>query len=170
MSDPIDPGTPAPPPPQPLPTRPFEAAPRATPGGCGTPLLIGCGILTVVLAIAVVVFLMKATSILAYAMEKLEQQVLANLPAEVGDAERERLAAGFDAARARIRSGRLDPERLQSLQALLIDAAGKAEKKTLDRADVAALTASLEEFAAAEPEDGEERARPAPQAAPAPDV
>jgi hypothetical protein len=152
MSEPVQPPPPLPPP------RPFDEAPRAAPGGCGTPLLVGCGILTVVLAVVVVVFLVKATAILAYAMEKLEQQVLENLPEETSDEERQRLVAGFEAARARIRTGKLDPARLQTLQGLLVDSAEKAGRQQLDAADVRALTVALEEFAASD----------APGAAPAP--
>jgi hypothetical protein len=159
---------PVPPPPPTLPPRPFEATPRAAPGGCGTPLLVGCGILTVVLAVVVVVFLVKATAILAYAMEKLEQQVLSELPAETTDEQRERLVAGFAAARARIRSGRLDPNRLQTLQGLLVDAAEKAGRRQLEPGDVAELTGALEAFAAAEPDERPERAPAAPRPAEAP--
>jgi hypothetical protein len=135
----------------PPPPRPFEAGPRGSPAGCGKPLLIGCGLLSVLLGLAAILFVVKAKSILAYAMTKLEAQVLDSLPAEVSEEERSRLEAAFAAAARRIESGRIDPARLQALQAELVAAAERAPRGKLTRADVAELQAELDRFAAAEP-------------------
>jgi hypothetical protein len=149
------------PPPPPL-QRPFETQPRQAPGGCGTPLLIGCGVLAVLLGLGAIFFVVKAKSLLAYTMEKLEAQVVANLPEEVDPAGRERLATAFAGAVARVRSGEIDPALLQEMQGRLVAAAERAPRGTLTAADVAALTETLERFAA-----GPTVEAPAPEATPA---
>lgn len=150
------------PPPPPTP-RPFESQPRSAPGGCGTPLLIGCGVLAILLGVGAIVFVVKAKSLLAFTMEKLQQQVVANLPAEITAAERDRLETAFAAAIARVRGGEIDPGLLQAMQSKLVAAAERAPRSALSAADVAALTESLEQFAT-----GATVTPPGPEATPAP--
>ena len=160
----IPPAPPAPPPP---PSRPFEPEPRRAPGGCGTPLLVGCGVLAILLGLGAIFFVVKAKSLLAFTMEKLEAQVAAHLPAEVAPAERERLATAFAGAVARVRSGEIDPAALQEMQGRLVAEAEKAPRGALTVEDVAVLTESLERFArgpTVEAPAGE--ATPAPAATP----
>ncbi|MCB1008414.1 MAG: hypothetical protein KDB94_05900 [Acidobacteria bacterium] len=167
-----EPGSPVQMPPQ----RPFAAEPTTPPGGCGKPLLIGCGLLAILLGIGAVVFVVKAKSLLAFALDKLQAEVVANLPEDVTPAERERLDTAFSATLGRIRKGEIDPEALQRLQARLVEATNSASQDKLTRAEVQELTLALEGFAgiepAAPPEGGEppgEGGEPAgpPEAAPA---
>lgn len=149
--------------------KPFATEPTATPGGCGKPFLIGCGLLAILLGIGAVVFVVKAKSLLAFALEKLEAEVVANLPEDVTGEERERLQTAFDETLARIRSGQIDPEALQRLQLKLVAAAESASQDKLTRDEVQALTLSLEGFAGIESPQapgGEE----GPATSPAPDA
>jgi len=170
-----EPGLPVQMPPQ----RPFAAEPAAPPGGCGKPLLIGCGLLAILLGIGAVVFVVKAKSLLAFALDKLQAEVVAKLPEDVTPAERERLDTAFTATLQRIRTGQIDPEALQRLQTRLVAAANSASQDKLSRDEVLELTKALEGFAAIEldqpdapagegepPEEGGEPAGP-PEAPPA---
>lgn len=141
-----EPGLPVQIPPQ----KPFAPEPKAAPGGCGKPVLIGCGLLAILLGIGAVVFVVKAKSLLAFALEKLEAEVVANLPEDVTGEERERLRTAFDGTLARIRSGQIDPEALQRLQLKLVAAAESASQDKLTRDEVQALTLALEGFAGIE--------------------
>jgi hypothetical protein len=139
------------PPPPPVtpptpPPRPFSGEPRdlGSRGGCGRPLLLGCGVLIVLLGIAGIVFVAKAKDILAYAMGELQQQVTAALPPEVTTDERTRLARGFDAAMERIAAGKVEPPALYALQRQLMKAAEKAPAGTLTHDDVLDLLSALE--------------------------
>ncbi len=108
------------------PPKPFSAEPAATPGGCGKPLLIGCGVLAILLGIAAVFFVVKAKSLLAYALDKLQAEVVSHLPEDVGDAERRRLEAAFDATLAKIKSR---SDRCGSAA----EAAGEARRRSRER-------------------------------------
>lgn len=141
-----EPGLPVQIPPQ----KPFAAEPTAAPGGCGKPFLIGCGLLAILLGIGAVVFVVKAKSLLAFALEKLEAEVVANLPEDVTREERDQLQKAFDETLARIRSGQIDPEALQRLQLKLVAAAESASQDKLTRDEVQALTLALEGFAGVE--------------------
>lgn len=165
--------SPPPPPPPPSAPRPFDAQPKPAPTGCSTPLLVGCGILAILLGIGAIVFVMKAKSLLAYTMTKLQEQVVAALPEEVTEAERERLEAAFAAAIARVRGGEMDPAQLQTMQSKLVAAAERAPRGALTAADVGSLTQALEAFAAgpaAAPEAPAETVPPGPTPAPGPEA
>jgi len=155
------------PPPPPPPPRPFDAQPKAAPAGCGTPLLVGCGILAILLGVGAIVFVMKAKALLAYTMTKLQEQVVAALPEQISGAERERLQAAFGAAIARVRGGEMDPAQLQAMQSRLVAAAEKAPRGALGADDVRELTAALEAFAAG-PAAAEEDSGGAAEAGPTP--
>ncbi len=132
-----------PPPPQ---AKPFAPEKLSGGGGCQKPLLVGCGLLSLLLGIAAVVFVVKAKDILAYAMNQLRAQVVSHLPEDAGDADRQRIEAGFDQALARIRNGELDPAAVQALQKHLTVAASAAGTRRLTREEVAGLIAALDKF------------------------
>lgn len=130
----------------PAPAKPFSPETTSGGGGCQKPLLIGCGLLALLLGIAAVVFVVKAKEVLAYAMNQLRTEVVAHLPEDVGESERQRVEDGFDAALARIRSGELDPTALQELQKKLTAAASAAATRRLTREELDGLVAALEKF------------------------
>lgn len=134
--------------------RPFAPAPASPPGGCGKPMLVGCGVLAILLGIGAIVFVVKAKSLLAYALGKLQAEVEANLPEDLDAGERRRLEAGFAATLERVRSGQIDPERLQTLQAELLDAAERSSRDQLTRDHVRELIVALEAFSGIEPPAG----------------
>ncbi|MEO7794094.1 MAG: hypothetical protein ABIV06_04915 [Thermoanaerobaculia bacterium] len=145
-------------PPMPPPTaKPFAPEKMTGGGGCQKSLLIGCGLLSLLLGIAAVVFVVNAKAVLAYAMNQLRAEVVAHLPEDVGESERQRIETGFDAALARIRSGELDPAALQDLQKRLTGAASASASRRLTAEEVTALIAALEKFNQKGPE-----AAPAP--------
>jgi hypothetical protein len=131
------------PPPQP---KPFAPEKTSGGGGCQKPVLIGCGLLALLLGIAAVVFVVKAKDVLAYAMNQLRAQVVAHLPEDAGETERQRLDVAFDATLARIRAGELDPAALQELQKKLSTAASAASTRRLTREELDGLIAALDKY------------------------
>jgi hypothetical protein len=135
------------PPPLPEPhAKPFAPEKIGGGGGCQKPLLVGCGLLSLLLGIAAVVFVVKAKDVLAYAMNQLRSEVVTHLPEDAGESERQRVESGFDAALARIRSGELDPVALQDLQKKLTAAASAAATRRLTREELSGLIAALDKF------------------------
>lgn len=131
------------PPPQ---SKPFAPEQTSGGGGCQKPVLIGCGLLALLLGIAAVVFVVKAKDVLAYAMNQLRAEVVAHLPEDAGETERQRLDAAFDTALARIRGGELDPAALQELQKKLTAAASASAARRLTREELDGLVAALDKF------------------------
>ncbi|MGB5814263.1 MAG: hypothetical protein WBH75_18455 [Thermoanaerobaculia bacterium] len=145
---------------QPFPQQPFTPdAPATTPGGCGRPLLIGCGILVVLLGIAAAVFVIKAKDLFGWAMARFEEEVVQMLPDDLTAEEAERLDAAFDAALEAWDASEADPVALQRLQEELWQTVSRSTGK-LSREDVGKLTRALEEVAGIESPDEPEEIRP----------
>lgn len=138
---------------------PFGSAPT-TPagGGCGRAGVIGCGVLTLALGIAAVLFLLKAGDLFSWALSRFEEEIVRALPEDCTDAERQRLEKAFVAAAAAVRSGEFDPLALRRLQRKLADSILDEDQK-LTREQLRELTVALEEVAGyeAEPEPSEEQ-------------
>lgn len=148
---PTPPGSQSPPP-----SRPFTGEPkRVAGGGCGRPLLVGCGVLVVLLGVAAIVFVAKAKDLLAWTMRELQQQVVVALPDDVTAEERARLDSGFEASLERIYAGEVEPPALYALQRQLMNAAEKSQAKTLTRDDALDLLSALERVGGLLPEGGE---------------
>jgi hypothetical protein len=134
-------------PPQPPPqAKPFEPEQIRGGGGCQKPMLVGCGLVALLIGIAAVVFVVKAKDVLAFAMNKLRAEVVAHLPADASENERQQLEAGFDAAMARIRTGAIEPASLQELQKKLTAVASTAGRRQMSREELADLIAALDRF------------------------
>jgi len=136
--------------PQPFATTPTE--PRA--GGCGKPVLVGCGVVFLLLGVAAIVFLFNAKRVLAWTLTKAKQEVVANLPADVTSADRERFERAFAAAIGAIGSDKMDPAALQGLQSNLLRVMQKPPGE-LTREDLLALTESLERLGGVAPAEEE---------------
>ena len=160
-------GQPATPPPVAVP-EPFASAPL-TPraGGCGKPLLGGCGIVLVLLGLAAIVFIIRAKDLLVWSLGKVKAAVEQNLPADVTEADRERFDVAFAAATRAIRAGRMHAEPLQELQAELLRVVQKP-KGALTREDYLRLTRALERVGGVGPEEEEAPAAPSPPASESP--
>lgn len=117
-------------------------------GGCGKPALIGCAAVVVLLGLAAVIFLLKARDLFGWLMVRFEDQVVASLPDDVTDDERERLHAAFVAASEAVQSGRADAAALQRMQSTLSRGVVEGEGK-LTRQEVVELIVALEEVAGA---------------------
>lgn len=128
------------------PAVPFSpSAPQGTGGGCGRVGIIGCGVLILLLGVAAVVFLLKAGDLFAWAMTRFEAEIIAVLPEDLTDEERQRLHEAFASATAAVRSGEFDPLALQRLQGKLRDSI-LDESGTLSREEVLELIDLLEEL------------------------
>jgi len=90
---------------------PEQGGPRRP--GLGKPLLIGCGVLLVLLAIALGVFIAYQDSVAAWVFEALEAQLEPRLPDDLPEDLRARYDAAFDRAIAAAREGNYDPQDLQ---------------------------------------------------------
>lgn len=126
--------------------KPFQANGARPASGCQKPLLIGCGTLALLLGIGAIIFVLKAKDVLAYAMGRLQAEVIASLPPEVSADERRRMEEGFATATERIRSGDLDPASLQLLQKELTTAAQSAASRKLTGDEVRQLQQALDAF------------------------
>jgi hypothetical protein len=132
----------------PQPFAPAPTQPRA--GGCGKPVLVGCGVAFLLLGVAAALFIFNAKRVLVWSLTKAKQQVVANLPADVAAADRDRFERAFTAAVAGIQSDRLDPAALQGLQSNLLRVIQKPPGE-LTREDLLALTESLERLGGVAP-------------------
>lgn len=131
---------------QPAPAQPFNPAAVARPrGGCSKPLLLGCAALFVLLGVGMVVFVVKMPDVLSWLFRQWESQIMAQVPADVTPAERERLHRAFAASIAALRSQPVDPAKLKPVQMQItqIMEMGNAKGK-LTREDVLRLTVALE--------------------------
>ena len=139
--------------------QPFSEAPKDPPGGCSRPLLVGCSITLVLAGLLLLVLLWKAQdwmpSLFRWSLTQFEQQISANLPPEMSEAERQRLSEAFDAAAGAVEDGTADPAALQRLQGRLLEVARGGR---LSREEVLGLTEALEEVAGG----GESPAEPGP--------
>ncbi|HEX6199007.1 MAG TPA: hypothetical protein VF150_02000, partial [Thermoanaerobaculia bacterium] len=93
---------------------PFDDSTPTTPGGrrgrgVGKPLLIGCGVILVLLAIALGTLIVFQDSIAAWVFEALEAQVEPRLPEDLPDDVRARYEAAFDRAIAAAEEGDYEP-------------------------------------------------------------
>ncbi|MDX1503548.1 MAG: hypothetical protein R3325_14405 [Thermoanaerobaculia bacterium] len=136
---------------EPIP-QPFDPAPRTpgAPGGCGKPLLVGCGVAAVLLVVAFVVMMLKMPDILAWSLAQSREILAPRLPGELTPAERERWVRAFEGAVAAVDDGTFDAEALPELQSALLDVLGGQEPLT--RGQVERLTAALEAVAGIEAE------------------
>ena len=139
--------------PDPQPSVPFESVPTEPQGGgCGRVGVIGCGVITLLLGIAAVIFLFKAQDLFVWVMTEMETQVTRALPDDCTAEDRQRLHEAFAAATSTVRSGEFDRQALLRLQRLLGDSLVD-EDRTLTREQVLELTRALEEVAGSRPED-----------------
>lgn len=139
------------PPPPPPPASPFDPARASRPrtGGCPKPLFIGC---VAVLLIGGLVLLggilfvaRNASSVLQWSMNKMEEGVLAQLPTNVTQEERDRLRQAFADVSAGLKTGKIPPDKFQPVQFKILEFAQKGNKVT--RQDVLDLTELLERTA-----------------------
>ena len=131
----------------PAPASPFSPGRGAAPSGCGRIALIGCGLSTLLLGIAAVVFLFKADDLLAWTLRKMETQIAAQLPAELTEEERGRFHGAFTGARGAIERGEIDPAALQRLQVKLAAAGSRTREEPSSREEILDLIAALEAVA-----------------------
>lgn len=128
--------------------QPFSDQPHDPPGGCGRPVLIGCGLVVVLLGLLLLGFLWKAPDLMPalfrWSLDQFEQQVSANLPPDLSEEERQRLADAFDAAASAVEDGSADAAGLQRLQGKLLETARAGR---LTREQVLDLTEALESVA-----------------------
>jgi hypothetical protein len=128
------------------PQQPFTPQAPGDPssGGCGRAGLIGCGVLTLLLGAAAIVFLLKADDLFGWAMENFQAQIMQSLPDDLEDEEAARLRRAFDSAIAAVQKGTVDPRALQQMQEQLRQSMWESGQ-TLTRDQVIRLTEALEE-------------------------
>ena len=140
---------PQPPPPSPPPAAPFDPNARPKTGGCPKPLIIGClAILVIgglVLLGAFAYMAKNAGKVLQWSVTQMENGVMAKLPADVTQEERDRLRMAFADVTAGLSSGAITPDKFQPVQIKILEI---ARKDQVTRQDVLDLTRLLEETAA----------------------
>lgn len=135
--------------PPPVSGEPFRPeAPKGSGDGCGRIGLIGCGVATLLLGAAAIVFLLKADDLFVWAMENFRTEILESLPRDLEEEQAVRLREGFEGAVAAVESGAVDQQALQQLQQALSKSILRSEDK-LTKEQVAALIEALEGVAAA---------------------
>ena len=137
--------------PPPPPISPFAPRPAAPPSrsGCSKPLVITCGVLVLLAGIAAIVgFYLLAKNVdkvLVWAGRELVKQ----MPPDVTPEEKERFEQAMAEFSAGLKEGRMDPARVQAVQAKLMAASRKGNNLT--REDVLELTEALEQAARSSP-------------------
>ena len=116
--------------------------------------MIGCGVLTLLMGLAAVVFLLKAEDLFGWAMESFQTQVLQSLPADLEDDDAKRLSAAFDSAILAVKAGKVDPRALQRMQEELRQSLWESGD-TLSPDQILRLTESLEDVAAIDSEESD---------------
>jgi hypothetical protein len=124
-------------------------APDAKGSGCSRNLLIGCGVLLVLLGIVTVLFVLNASKVASWLYTRLEEQVVAELPKDLPEADRQRLAEAFDKVRGAIQDGTVDVGKIQQAQGKMTEMVRHPDAVTA--ADVRELTALLEAAAGERP-------------------
>lgn len=135
--------------PAPAPESPFAPSSEPTTpagGGCGKPLILGCGLLLVLVGVAAVLFVLKLPTIVAWAFHRMEDQIVRQLPDDVTPADRERLKQAFEDAAAALREGEVAPAAAERVQSKLLEVARKKPSE-IDRQDILQLSEALEEMA-----------------------
>lgn len=151
MSDftPPSPSGPSPEPPWQTPS-PFDRSGGGgpiRPGGAGVrkPLLIGCGALLLLLAVAMVVLVLNQGSLAGWVFEALHAELEAKLPEDLPPDLRARYEDAFELAAAAAREGSYDASDLQRVQRELTRVARSgASRMTVE--EVERLTEILEEI------------------------
>ncbi|MEJ2086509.1 MAG: hypothetical protein P8Y44_12665 [Acidobacteriota bacterium] len=152
---------------QPPPTEPdgvpfSPQPPESSTAGCSRVGLIGCGISTLLLGAAAILFLLKAEDLFAWAMENFRTEILESLPHDLDEEQAVRLRLAFDDAIAAVKEGAADPRALRNMQEELRRSMWEAGE-TLTEEQVSALIEALEQVGAgvrAGPEDDASSADP----------
>lgn len=136
----------------PPPASPFNPTPRPIPqgsGGCSKPLVVGCVIVVLVGAIAVLggIYYVgtHAVALFQWSLQQMENNLLVQLPKDVTPEEKANLQQAFTDVRKAIQDGKVPPERLQPLQFKIIEITRKGSSVT--RQDIVDFTRSLEDVA-----------------------
>lgn len=143
--------------PPPPPVSPFNPAPQpalpAGRSGCPKPLIVGCLVVIVLGAIALVggfVYIQKnAGTLLQWSLRQIENGITAQLPKDTTPEEKERLQQAFENVRSGVRDGSIGPEKLQPVQMKALELSRKGNSMT--REDVQELTRLLEKTAGGPP-------------------
>ncbi|HYX23325.1 MAG TPA: hypothetical protein VFC23_04165 [Thermoanaerobaculia bacterium] len=135
----------------PPPASPFGPAPRPVApqggGGCSKPLIVGCVVVFLVGAIALLGGLYYVTThaaaLLQWSFQQTETSLLAQLPKDVTPEEKANLQQAFADVRQALRDGKVPLERLQPLQFKILEITRKGSSVT--RQDVLDLNRAMEE-------------------------
>ena len=126
------------------PVEPFRSEPAQL-AGCGKPAVIGCLVLLVLVGLGLGVLVWKARDLLGFAIGEYQAAVMAALPEDLRESERQRLERAFDRALAAIEGGDMNPAGLQKLQRALASPPRPGE--VLEREEVIDLIEALETIA-----------------------
>jgi len=137
---------------QELPTEPkgvpfSPQSPDSSTAGCSRVGLIGCGVVTLLLGAAAIVFLLKAEDLFAWAMENFRTEILESLPHDLEEEQAVRLRVAFDDAIAAVKEGKADPRALRNMQEELRRSMWEAGE-TLTDEQVSSLIEALEQVGA----------------------
>ncbi len=160
----------------PPPASPFNPAPRPIPpgsGGCSKPLVVGCVVVILVGAIAVLGGLFyvatHAAALLQWSLQQMENTLLVQLPKDVTPEEKANFQQAFADVRKAIQDGKVTPDRIQPLQFKILELTRKGSSIT--RQDILSFTRDLEEAAGKPPAPvgtSPPAAAPTPQPSPTP--
>ncbi len=93
--------------------------------GCGWMAAVGCGVVILAGAALVAAIAFNSSRILAWSVGQFEKQIMAELPDDMAEADREELRQAFQTAREAMKSGEVDPQALQGFQSIMLELAFK---------------------------------------------
>ena len=154
----------------PPPASPFNPTPRPIPpgsGGCSKPLVVGCVIVVLAGAAAVLggIYYVgtHAVALFQWSLQQMENNLLVQLPKDVTPEEKANLQQAFADVRKAIQDNKVPQDRLQPLQFKIIEITRKGSSVT--RQDIVDFTRSLEDVAG---KPAAPAASPTPAPAPSP--
>ena len=118
--------------------------------GCAWMVGVGCGLLLLVAVGLIVAMTVNSNRLVAWSLGKFEQQILADVPQDFDQAQRDELQLAFTTARERIAAGEVDPQALQSFQSIMFELAFKPGAERTGE-DYQHLIDSLRRLAGEEP-------------------
>jgi hypothetical protein len=112
----------------------------------------GCAAALVLVGLGVLALMLKAGDVVRWSLGQVRAEIVRTLPDDLPGADRQRLAAAFEAVDERLEGGDLDPLAFRGLQQELLRFARLGRAPTVQ--EVEALADALERFAGTAPAAG----------------
>ncbi len=90
---------------------------------------VGCGVLLLVAVAVFATVAFNSDRLIAWSLERFEEQLLADAPEDLEESELEELRTAFGKAREHIKAEDVDPQQLQGFQTIMLELIFKGPKE-----------------------------------------